>query len=94
MSVQDAIDALRLAGYRPGVATAGHPARGEIKAALKLLREHGVDVVRALEGALVDRPPRCPLCGGDGRVSVSDVVEAVADAVDGDGSAKRKGKAK
>lgn len=57
MSPTEAIAVLRACGYAPGVATAEHPHRTEIKAALAVLREHRVAVERL---GLVAPPPPAP----------------------------------
>lgn len=44
MSVQEAIQALRAANWAPGVSTAEHPHRAQIKAAFAVLREHKVSL--------------------------------------------------
>jgi hypothetical protein len=43
VSAEEAWDALRRAGWRPGVSLVGHPLRAECKAALAVLRKAGVD---------------------------------------------------
>lgn len=57
MTPSQATAALRAANWAPGISTAGHPQRAEIKAALQTLRRHGVSVHSL---GLVHTPPAPP----------------------------------